>query len=66
MKGGLAVAIMAIDPDQEAQAFRNGLQQIALRLIGRGHDVAQLCVPQALFPFARTGPAGAFAFIIKG
>jgi hypothetical protein len=66
MKGGLAVAIMAIDPDQEAHAFRNGLQQIALRLIGRGHDVAQLRVPHALFPFARTGPTGAFAFIIKG
>lgn len=45
-EGGLVVAMLAIDPREPRPVFRNRIQQIALRLIGRGHDVAQLCFPR--------------------
>lgn len=44
--GGVVVAILRLPALGNAIADRNGIQQIALRLIGLGYDVAQLCFPR--------------------
>jgi hypothetical protein len=43
LKGGLAITLSSIDSDPHKA--RNAAQQIALRLIGRGHGIAQICIP---------------------
>lgn len=55
--GGLTIAVLAVPSGEAPSAIRNAIQQVALRLIGGGHDVAQLNFAR---PFARagTGPEG--------
>lgn len=45
--GGVAVTIFTPSENVDWNSFRNRLQQIALRLVGLEHDVAQLCFPQS-------------------
>lgn len=64
-RGGLAVAMLAFAPGETPATFRNTIQQIALRLIGRGHDVAQLCFPRQSTKSDMEYRAGGFGLVVR-
>lgn len=63
--GGLAIAMLVVTPDQPPDMVRNAIQQAALRLIGRGHDVAQLCFPRQFVKAGGRPGQGRFAFVVR-
>ncbi len=62
MKGGVAITTFIPGENVDANSFRNRLQQIALRLVGLEHDVAQLCFPRQAEGNWASAP---FIFIVR-
>lgn len=64
-RGGIGLAFMAMPGDLGEVVWRNFLQQIALRLIGGGHEVMQLVFPEDAGWFPQPQHTGSFAFLFR-
>lgn len=63
--GGLAIGLIDIHEGETAAGFRNRMQRIALRLIGRGHNVAQLSFPDGGDWFPTPPVSGGFLVLAQ-